>query len=73
MSQLDDTNLLHRGGAERTASAQAQAAETLAHFSLESLLELDRRFTAENLSPGGAADMLSLSLLVEGLISSLKS
>lgn len=73
VSQLDDTNLLHRGGAERTASARAEAAEVLAHFSPEALRALDARFTADNLSPGGAADMLSLTFLIRGLVSSPKS
>ena len=73
VSQLDDTNLLHRGGAERTARARAEAAEVLAHFSPEALRALDARFTADNLSPGGAADMLSLTFLIRGLVSSPKS
>ncbi|MDY5768032.1 MAG: triphosphoribosyl-dephospho-CoA synthase [Alloprevotella sp.] len=73
VSRLDDTNLLHRGGAARAARARAEAAEVLAHFSPEALRALDARFTAENLSPGGAADMLSLTFLIRGLVSSPKS
>ena len=73
MSRLDDTNLLHRGGAARAAQARTEAAEVLAHFSPEALRALDARFTAERLSPGGAADMLSLTFLIRGLVSSPKS
>ena len=59
--------------AARAARARTEAAEVLAHFSPEALRALDARFTAERLSPGGAADMLSLTFLIRGLVSSPKS
>ena len=67
MAELEDTNLLHRGGPEglefvRTearAIAQLPYAERLA-----ALVRLDTACIARHLSPGGSADMLALGLLL---------
>lgn len=69
IATLDDTNLLHRAGGERAAQARLEAARAEAQFTPEALEALCRDFTARNLSPGGAADMLALTVYVKGLIS----
>lgn len=67
---LQDTNLLHRGGADGLAFAQAEAARFLAAGSVSQpnwplLAEgIHKRFIARNLSPGGAADLLAMALFV---------
>jgi len=67
---LQDTNLLHRGGAEGLSFAKAEAARFLAAGSvsqpdwLERAEQIHRGFVARNLSPGGAADLLAMALFV---------
>ena len=64
MAQLDDTNVLHRCGAEVAQRVKAEAATLLADFSPDRLEAMNRRYTAENISPGGAADMLALTIFI---------
>lgn len=65
MAELEDTNLLHRGGPAGLAFAQAGARAFLAAGGVaapdwrERALRLHRAFIARRLSPGGAADMLA--------------
>lgn len=67
---LQDTNLLHRGGAEGLAFAQEQAARFLAIGSVSRpdwrarAQAVHKDFVARNLSPGGAADLLAMALFV---------
>ena len=70
---LDDTNLLHRGGAEGLAFAQAEARAFLVAGGvgrpdwLEHAQAAHRRFVARNLSPGAAADLLAMALFVRAV------
>ncbi len=68
MSQLDDTNILHRCGAEVASRVKAEAAEMLAHFSTDALDDMNRRYSAENISPGGSADMLALTIFTNAIM-----
>ena len=68
MSQLDDTNILHRCGAEVASRVKAEAADMLAHFSTDALDEMNRRYSAENISPGGSADMLALTIYMNAIM-----
>ena len=68
MSQIDDTNILHRRGAEVAQQVKTEAARLLADFSPEQLETMNRRFIAENISPGGAADMLALTIFIQTII-----
>ena len=68
MSQLDDTNILHRCGAEVASQVKAEAAEMLAHFSTDALDDMNRRYSAENISPGGSADMLALTIFTNAIM-----
>lgn len=73
IAALDDTNLLHRGGAEGLAFAQGSARAFLARGGvgaadwLAQAEAAHRAFVARRLSPGGAADLLAMSLFVDGL------
>ena len=68
MSQLDDTNILHRCGAEVASRVKAEAADMLTHFSTDALDDMNRRYTAENISPGGSADMLALTIFTNAIM-----
>lgn len=65
IAHTDDTNLLHRGGPDGAVFAKSAAKDFLsAHDPLDAdyaaaLDALDKAFTARNLSPGGAADLLA--------------
>ena len=67
MAILNDTNLLHRGGAEGLCFVRTEA-ERIAALPTEqweaALQALDRELIARNLSPGGSADMLALGYLL---------
>lgn len=79
MCDLDDTNIIYRtdfATAEQVKQearalldnfAEAYAAESkekCASAELLALKDMDRRYTARNISPGGAADMLSLTVFI---------
>ena len=68
MTTLDDTNILHRSGAEGLAHAEAEAARLLEDFSESGLSSLNKDFIRENISPGGSADMLSLTIFINSII-----
>ncbi|WP_158808240.1 triphosphoribosyl-dephospho-CoA synthase MdcB [Beijerinckia sp. L45] len=70
---IKDTNLLHRGGAEGLAFARASAAEFMRHggiarhgWRLDAAF-IHAEFVKRRLSPGGAADLLAMSLFVHAL------
>ena len=71
MTTLDDTNILHRRGAEGLAHAEAEAARLLEDFSESGLSSLNKAFIRANISPGGSADMLSLTIFIESIINNI--
>ena len=77
MATLDDTCVIHRAGYARAQEIKAEASALAEHFdedggpstgsgtaSLESMCE---RYAAEGISPGGAADMLALTIFIESI------
>ena len=69
MSTLDDTCILRRAGLERLGKVKSEAREVLSAPDFENALkELCRRCSAEGISPGGAADMLSLTIFIDSII-----
>lgn len=73
IAHLEDTNLLWRGGSEGVTFAQARAAEFLAAGGVAAESWEDRacrihaEFVARNLSPGGSADLLGVTLFLDKL------
>ena len=73
MSELDDTNLLWRGGQSGLAYGQRAASEFLAAGGVfasdwrDHAEAIDRDFIARRLSPGGSADLLGVTLFLAEL------
>ena len=67
MSTLDDTCVIHRVGYERAQEVKKEAKALLEVFSEDGLIEMKKRYDAEGISPGGAADMLALTILIDSL------
>lgn len=76
---LDDTCVLYRAGASALAAAQRAAGAVAGKGGAETvggraaLAELDAVFIASNASPGGAADLLAATLLVDRLETAARS
>ena len=79
MCDLDDTNVIYRTDLATAEEVKQEARALLDSFSkahtaedkekriaaeLLALKDMDRRYTARNISPGGAADMLSLTAFI---------
>lgn len=79
MCDLDDTNVIYRTDLATAEEVKQEARALLNNFSkahtaedkekriaaeLLALKDMDKRYTARNISPGGAADMLSLTVFV---------
>ncbi len=73
IADVEDTNLLHRGGAAGLAFAQGAARDFLAaggigHPGWHARAQaLHATFVARNLSPGGCADLLAMTLFLDGV------
>lgn len=68
MERLDDTNVFHRAGKDGSDYVKQASRECLQNFSIERLDSLDEKFIRKNISPGGAADMFSLTLFFNSFI-----
>ena len=68
MSTLDDTCILHRAGYDRAQQVKEEAKELLEDFSVDKLKEMNDRYNAEGISPGGAADMLALTIFMDSIL-----
>lgn len=69
MSQLDDTNIYYRKDAITVARVKQLSEELLADFSVDKLSAMNKQFIDENISPGGSADMLSLTVFIHSILS----
>jgi triphosphoribosyl-dephospho-CoA synthase len=73
MAHISDTNVYHRGGADGAGTVRRDARQFLEQGGTanprwkELALEVHQRFTAQRLSPGGAADLLAATCLVHSL------
>lgn len=73
MANVDDTCILHRGGAEALAFTKKQAKEILQCGGVstckgwELLLQLDQTLIQMNVSPGGSADLLAATLFIDSV------
>lgn len=67
LAATDDTNLIHRSDRKTQLAVQAQVAQLLAATPFPCAAEiekLDKEFIEKNLSPGGSADLLAMTLLL---------
>ena len=64
MCDLDDTNVIYRTDLATAEEVKQEARALLDCFSEAALKDMDRHYTTRNISPGGAADMLSLTIFI---------
>ncbi len=68
LGKVEDTNMVRRGGREKAAEIREKAAKICKEplsfqQTLRLALRMDQNFIAENLSPGGCADLLAVTWL----------
>ena len=68
MSQLDDTNIIHRVGYEKAQQVKQEAQALLDNYSTAGMEQMNRDFIARNISPGGSADMVALTLFIHSIL-----
>ena len=68
MSSLDDTCVIHRVGYERAQDVKREAAGLIDNWSIDSLEYICASYAAEGISPGGAADMLALTIFIDSIL-----
>ena len=80
MSELDDTCVIHRAGYERAQAVKTEARALLEEEIagqagnddtagwMGHLKEMCDRYAAEGISPGGAADMLALTVFMDSIL-----
>lgn len=64
MCDLDDTNIIFRAGMAVAETVKEESKALLDGFSEAALQRMNTSFVERNISPGGSADMLSLTLFV---------
>ena len=67
MSTLDDTCIIKRAGYDRVQEVKQEAKALLEDFDQKKLKQMCDRYAAEGLSPGGAADMLALTIFMDSI------
>ena len=67
MSTLDDSCILKRAGETRAREVKMEAEELQRHFTEEKLKKMCSRYAQEGISPGGAADMLALTIFIDSI------
>ncbi len=68
MSQLDDTNVIHRVGYDQAQQVKQEAKALLDSYSIEGMESLNRDYIARNVSPGGSADMVALTIFIHSIL-----
>ncbi|MFP3043874.1 citrate lyase holo-[acyl-carrier protein] synthase [Treponema primitia] len=71
ITRVEDTNCITRSSPETFKHTQEEILEALPRIEetgdMEAVFEIDKRFIAGNLSPGGCADLLALALFFNSL------
>ena len=67
MATLDDTCGIHRVGYERAMAVKAEAKALAERFDMGKLKTMCSSYAAEGISPGGAADMLALTIFIDSI------
>ncbi len=68
MATLDDTCVIHRVGYDRAMEVKGEARALADCFEMDRLKEMCVRYAAEGISPGGAADMLALTIFIDSIL-----
>lgn len=68
MSDLDDTNIYYRRGKDVAESVRRRSEQALRVFSTDTLEAMNRDFIRDNISPGGSADMLALTVFAKSIL-----
>ena len=68
MSQLDDTNVIHRVGYDQAQQVKQEALAMLNDYSTAGMEAMNRDYIARNISPGGSADMVALTLFIHSIL-----
>ena len=68
MATLDDTCVIHRAGYARAQAIKAEANALAAHLDMDSLKTLCEQYASAGISPGGAADMLALTIFMDSIL-----
>ena len=67
MGTLDDTCVIHRVGYTRAQEIKTEAKALSEQFDKDELRQLCERYAGEGVSPGGAADMLALTIFMDSI------
>ena len=68
MSQLDDTNVIHRVGFDQAHQVKQEAMALLEDYSTAGMEAMNRDYISRNISPGGSADMVALTLFIHSIL-----
>lgn len=68
MSQLDDTNVIHRVGYDQAQQVKQEAKALLNDYSTAGMEQMNREYIARNVSPGGSADMVALTIFIHTIL-----
>jgi len=68
MSQLDDTNVIHRVGYDQAQQVKQEALALLNDYSTAGMEAMNRDYIARNISPGGSADMVALTIFMHTIL-----
>jgi triphosphoribosyl-dephospho-CoA synthase len=68
MATLDDTCVIHRAGYARAREIKDDAKALTGHFDMDKLKAMCDRYASEGISPGGAADMLALTIFMDSIL-----
>ena len=68
ISSLEDTCVLKRVGSERARAVRQEAKTLLERYSEEGLARMCAAYASEGISPGGAADMLALTIFIDSIL-----
>lgn len=67
MAELDDINILRRGGRDAAQWLKDRACDLFNDYSAQGMQRFCDECKERNLSPGGAADMLALTFLIDSI------
>ena len=68
MATLDDTCVIHRVGYDRAREIKDEAKAMDGRFVMDRLKSMCDRYASEGISPGGAADMLALTIFMDSIL-----